>query len=301
MIPMILNIAMGCTVFLVVLLLSAVLFLRTSPESQRLQDIVASNRPDQRKLDQRQRLEESLLRLARKIRSQLGLGANAKVRERLEAAGLRDSETPDLFFAAQCLLPLAGAFAASFISRNTIFWVFTAAIACFVAPDLWLTERVKRRRRRILRSMPDAMDLLVICVDAGLGLDLALIRVGEELAFSHPEIHEELMRVTLEQRAGKPRLEAWQSLAARTGLNEFTAFVSMLTQTERFGTPISKALSRFADDIRLKRRQKAEEAAAKTKIKIIFPLVFFIFPSLFIVLLAPAMLSIADQLKGVGR
>ncbi len=170
-----------------------------------------------------------------------------------------------------------------------------------MSPDMWLTYVTKKRKERIRKSLPDAIDLLVICVDAGLGLDQALLRVGEELALSHPDINEEFTQVNLEQRAGKPRLEAWQSLADRTKIEEFAAFTSMLTQTDRFGTPIIKSLSRFSEEMRMKRRQHAEEMAAKTKIKIIFPLVLFIFPCIFIVLLAPALLSISKGMQGLGE
>jgi tight adherence protein C len=137
----------------------------------------------------------------------------------------------------------------------------------------------------------------MICVEAGLGLDQAMLRVGQELNISHPDIHHEFMQVNLEQLAGKPRFEAWKSAAERTQIPEFFLFVSMLTQADRFGTPIVRALSRFGDEIRLKRRQRAEEKAAKTKIKILFPLVLFIFPCIFIVLLAPAILNIAKNME----
>jgi len=137
----------------------------------------------------------------------------------------------------------------------------------------------------------------VICVDAGLGLDQALLRIGQEIAVSHPELHEEFMQINLEQRAGKPRIDAWQSVADRTKLPEFASLVTMLTQTDRFGTPIVRALSRFAEEIRTRRRQRAEEAAAKTKIKILFPLVLFIFPCIFIVLIGPAILQLMRTLS----
>jgi tight adherence protein C len=179
--------------------------------------------------------------------------------------------------------------------------MFAAGLLGYLIPDMWLTGRTTRRRNRIRRSLPDAIDLMVICVDAGLGLDQALLRVGVELAVSHPEINEEFTQVNLEQRAGRPRLEAWQALADRTKIEEFSAFVNMLTQTDRFGTPIIRALSRFSEELRSKRRQRAEEQAAKTKIKIIFPLVLCIFPCIFIVLLAPAVLSIASGLESVGQ
>jgi tight adherence protein C len=244
-------------------------------------------------------VQEGILRLARDLRGRLGMGENTKLKERLFNAGLREPGTYDLFFAAQCALPLLGAVLGSFRPENTVFWIFVGVIAGYMAPDFWLTRQTSKRKKTIRRSMPDAIDLMVICVDAGLGLDQALLRIGEELATSHKEINEEFTQVHLEQRAGKMRLEAWQSLAARTQIEEFNAFVSMLVQSDRFGTPIIKALSRFSEELRMRRRQHAEEQAAKTKIKIIFPLVLFIFPCIFIVLLAPAMLSIMGGLKGM--
>jgi tight adherence protein C len=145
------------------------------------------------------------------------------------------------------------------------------------------------------------VDLLVVCVSAGLGLDQALMRVGEELGISHPEITEELGRLALERKAGASRIETWGALAERTRIEELSSFVNMLTETDRFGTPIVKALTEFSEQVRAKRRQRAEEAAAKTKVKIIFPLVVCIFPCIFIVLLAPALLSIVQGFSNMGR
>ena len=164
-----------------------------------------------------------------------------------------------------------------------------------------MTRLIKRRREKIRLGIPDAVDLLVICVDAGLGIDQALLRVGQELGVSHPHITEELLQINREQRAGKPRVQAWVDMAKRSELPDIDAFSTMLLQTERFGTPISRALSTFADNIRLKRRQLAEELAAKTTVKIIFPLVLFIFPSIFIVLLAPAILSIMRGMSSMAN
>ena len=173
--------------------------------------------------------------------------------------------------------------------------------AAFIAPNIALTRLIKRRREKIRKSIPDAVDLLVICVDAGLGIDQALLRVGQELGNSHPQITEELLQINREQRAGKPRIQAWMDMAARSELPEIDAFAGMLVQTERFGTPIARALSAFGDNIRLKRRQLAEEKAAKTTVKIIFPLVLFIFPSMFLVLLGPAVLSIMRGMAAMGQ
>ena len=273
-------------------------------EAQRVLDVVASNRNSNaeaaRQLPAEDHLRERILAVAQALRSRLGLGKDQQLNGRLVAAGLRTAGDADAFFAAQCILPLVLAFAATFTPSNTIFWVFALAVFGYMAPDFWLTRATRQRQHKVRRSIPDAMDLLVICVDAGLGLDQALLRVSAELGLSHKEINEEFQQVQLAQRAGQPRLEAWQMLADRTRIDEFRQFVNMLTQTDRFGTPIAKALTRFSEDLRHKRRQLAEEAATKTKIKIIFPLVLFIFPCIFIVLLAPAVISIIAGMKAMN-
>ncbi len=294
-------VAVSATVFLILALLTAPVLFKPSPEAQRILDVVTSKRPDQRTIGKKEMVQETVLGFARDMRARFGFSESSKIKNRLHQAGLRSSSFSDLFFAAQFVSPLILGFAASFIPSNTLFCVFAGAVLGYMAPDFWLTWKQKKRKEKIRRSMPDAIDLLVICVDAGLGLDQALLRVGEELTLSHPEINEEFAQVHLEQRAGKPRLEAWTSLAARSNIEEFNSFVSMLTQSDRFGTPIIKALSRFSEELRQKRSQHAEEMAAKTKVKIIFPLVLCIFPCLFIVLLAPAMMSISAGLKSMGN
>jgi tight adherence protein C len=293
--------AAAFTVFCMCGVLMAPVLLRPDAEARRVHTVVATERPDRRNITQKEQLEEGVLMLSRGVRERLGVSLNTGLQTRLTVAGIRSSSAPDIFFAAQCLLPLLGALLASFIDGNTWFWIFAFAMASYVSPNFWLTEKIRRRKEKIRRGLPDTIDLLVICVDAGLGMDQALLRVSKELAMSHPDMQDELMRVQLEQQAGRPRMEAWEHLSERVKLNEITSFVSMLNQTERFGTPIVRALSRFAADLRLKRKQLAEEAAAKTKIKIVFPLVFCIFPCLFIVLLAPALLSIASSLSGVAK
>lgn len=235
----------------------------------------------------------------RKARTKVGMAEDDKLRQRFVAAGLRGSGPLEIYFAARALGPVAAIIVGSFIPSNAFFWVAILAVGAYLAPDFWLDHAIKSRRERIRRSVPDAVDLLVICVDAGLGLDQAMLRVGQELCISHPEINEEFLQINREQRAGKPRMEAWQSMADRTKLADIASFSGMLMQTEKFGTPIARALSTFADGMRLQRRQRAEEMAAKTTVKMIFPLVLFIFPSMFIVLLAPAILSIAKSLSGL--
>jgi len=297
---MIFYFALAFTVFCTVALLMAPVLLKPEPEVQRVLDVASGRQVATRKVAGEEQLRDKLLGMAHALRARLGFGENVKLNERFAQAGLRAAGVPDIFFAAQFLTPLVLAFAGSFIPDNTVFWVLALAVVGYMVPDFWLTMQQGKRKDRIRRSMPDAMDLLVICVDAGLGLDQALLRVGTELALSHKDISQEFAQVNLAQRAGQPRLEAWQTLAERTKVEEFQSFVSMLNQTERFGTPVTKALARFSEELRLNRRQRAEEAATKTKIKIIFPLVLCIFPCIFIVLLAPAILIVMGGMSTMG-
>ena len=290
-------IALTLTVFLVLALLAAPVLLRPTPAARRIMEMVKSNRPDERNVGSQERMRETILSLARGLRVRFGLAEDAKVKQQLLIAGIRSSGGMNAYFASRILGPLLGIVCGSFIQSHTLFWALSVAAVFYLVPDMWLKIKIKRRRERIRRGLPDALDLLVICVEAGLGLDQAMLRVGQELVIGHPDIHQEFMQVNLEQLAGKPRLEAWKSTAERTQIAEFSLFVSMLTQADRFGTPIVRALSRFGDEIRLKRRQRAEEMAAKAKIKILFPLVFFIFPCIFIVLLAPAFMNIAKGMR----
>ncbi|MGP8258689.1 MAG: type II secretion system F family protein [Acidobacteriaceae bacterium] len=288
------------TFCLVALLLTPNLF-RPSPEAQRILELVKSTRVDRRTIRDKERVQDKLVGIATQLRVHLGLSEDPNLKTRLAAAGINSRSSVDMFLAARLLAPLTGVILGSLMGASPFFWVMALGGAGYLGPDLWLRRTTASRRSRIRQSLPDALDLMVICVDAGLGLDQALLRIGDELAVSHPDISAEFLQVNLEQRAGRPRLEAWKNLADRSELEEFTSFVSMLTQTDRFGTPIIRALSRFSEDIRTKRRQRAEEAASKTKIKIIFPLVLCIFPCIFIVLLAPALLNIANGLIGLGK
>jgi tight adherence protein C len=152
------------------------------------------------------------------------------------------------------------------------------------------------RQNRLRRGLPDGLDLLVICVESGLGLDQALMKVAQELRITHPELSEELQLVNLEMRIGKTRLDALRELARRTGLEDIKSLVAMLVQTDRFGTSVAQSLRVFSDDLRIKRRQRAEEMSAKTTVKMVPPLIFFIFPALMVVILGPAVLTLIRQL-----
>jgi tight adherence protein C len=282
----------------VISLLAAPIFLRPSPAARRILDLVQSTRPDERTVGHKERMRGNILSLAKGLQARVGLAEDEQLKEQLRNAGITSSGSMNLYVASRMAIPCLGLLCGGLlIHSNQIFWALSLGAVGYLAPDMWLKTRTAKRKERIRKSLPDALDLLVICVEAGLGLDQAMLRVGQELVISHPDIQQEFMQVNLEQLAGKPRLDAWKSAADRTKIPEFALFVSMLTQADRFGTPIVRALSRFADEIRSKRRQRAEEKAAKTKIKILFPLVIFIFPCIFIVLLAPAILNIAKNMQ----
>src|ERR1041384_7875964 len=159
-----------------------------------------------------------------------------------------------------------------------------------------LGRKAQRRQHRIRLSLPDALDLLVVSVEAGLGLDQAIQRVGVELASAHPELSDELRLIGLELRAGKARSEAMHNLGARTGVDDVISLVAMLVQTDKFGTSVAQALRVHSDVMRTKRRQRAEEAAAKTGVKMVFPLVFCIFPAIWVVTIGPAVIKFVQVL-----
>ncbi len=179
---------------------------------------------------------------------------------------------------------------------NPFLFPVGAAVLGFLIPEAWLVWRVHVRQHHLRRALPDGLDLLVICVEAGLGLDQALLRVSQELRITHRELSDELQLVNLEMRVGKSRIEALRELARRTGLDDIKALVAMLVQTERFGTSIAQSLRIHSDDLRTRRRQRAEEMSAKTTVKMVPPLVFLIFPALLVVLLGPAVLTLVRQL-----
>jgi tight adherence protein C len=289
-------VAVALTLFLFLALLCAPVLLRPSPAARRMMEMVKSSRPDERKVRAKEQFQTMVLAWAQGLQSRLGLSNDEKGEQQLLSAGIRTSRGMNTYLASRFIGPVFGMVCGSLIRSNTVFWALSLGAVFYLVPDMWLKLRIRRRRERIRKSLPDALDLLVICVEAGLGLDQAMQRVGEEMVIGHPDIHQEFLQVNFEQLAGKPRLEAWKSAADRTQIEEFALFVSMLSQADRFGTPIVRALSRFGDEIRLKRRQRAEEMAAKSKIKILFPLVLFIFPCIFIVLLAPAVLNISKNM-----
>ena len=221
---------------------------------------------------------------------------------RLGIAGYRKPEDADTFLSLKLLAPVVGILLATFAgASNFILYSIVLAVVGFFLPDMWLFNAISRRKAKIGRALPDALDLLVICMEAGLGIDQAVIRISGEIQPVHPELSEELAIIGREMRAGKPRLDAWRSMADRVDLDTVRQFVAMLVQTERLGTPIARALGTFADGLRIKRLMLAEEQAAKTTVKLIFPLAIFIFPALFVVLLGPGVLSMMKTFQDLGR
>jgi tight adherence protein C len=171
----------------------------------------------------------------------------------------------------------------------------------FFLPRFVLKRLIKARQQRIKLGLPDALDLTVICVEAGLALDQALMRVGQDLHHAHPELSDEFHLVNLEMRAGKPRAEALRNLVERTGVDDIRSLVGTLIQTDRFGTSVAQALRVHSDSLRTERRQRAEEQAAKTTIKMVIPLVLFVLPSIIFVTLGPAIIELIRTLAPVAH
>lgn len=217
-------------------------------------------------------------------------------------AGYRSPNALLAMQGVKVLLPavlIAIVYATGVYRSNPFVYFLMAAVGGYLIPEMWLVWRVRTRQHRLRLALPDALDLLVICVEAGLGLDQALMRVAEELRVAHPELSSELQLVNMEMRVGKTRIEALRELGRRTGLEDIKALVAMLVQTERFGTSVAQSLRVHSDDLRTKRRQRAEEMAAKTSVKMVPALVFFIFPALMVVILGPAVLLFLTQLEPV--
>jgi tight adherence protein C len=220
----------------------------------------------------------------------------SKLRLRLVHAGYRRNDAIILFLGvrAGCALAAFALLAAPFLIRTSILVALLGAALGYILPGIGLARLAKRRQHRVRLATPDALDLLVVSVEAGLGLDQAIQRVSDELASVHPALSEDLRLINLEMRAGKPRAEALHNLAARTGVDDLISLVAILVQTDKFGTSVAQALRVYSDVLRTKRRQRAEEAAAKTAVKMVFPLVICIFPAIWIVTIGPAALKFIE-------
>ncbi len=226
------------------------------------------------------------------------------IKKRLMLAGYRNENAIKIFYGSKVLVPALLALIAMVTGLANLgpFFVYLMALGGgFLAPDFWLGKQITKRQKKLTRGLPDVLDLLVICMEAGLSLDQATSRCAEELRSSQPAICDELGLVVLEQRAGRPRSEAWKNMADRTGVDSLRNLVSMLVQTEQFGTSIAKMLRVHSDTLRVQRVQMVEELASKTSVKLVFPLVLFIFPSLFLVTLGPAAIVMAESFSSLTK
>ncbi len=224
-----------------------------------------------------------------------------QIKLRFLRAGLRRENIPGIFWGVKISLTLC--FLVFFLLAKislleligpsvTLILCVCFSLAGFYLPDLWLALRIAKRKNMIFQGFPDALDLMVVCVEAGMGLDASINRVAEEIKLTSKELSDELKQLTLELRAGKSRREALRNLGMRIGIEEIKGFVTLLVQTDKFGTSVAQALRVFSESFRKKRFYKAEELGEKMPLKLVFPMLFCILPSLFVVIMGPAIISI---------
>jgi tight adherence protein C len=222
----------------------------------------------------------------------------SKVRRRLTTAGYRSITAAVMYGACEVILPFVFGGAVLLLLGFSKWYIalFGAGIG-YLAPSFWLGRKTAQRQKQIRNGLPDALDLMIVCIEAGSAIDQSLVKTSDELDISYPALAEELRLITTEIRAGKPRLEAFKNFASRTKVDEVRSLVAMLVQTDRFGTSVAQALRTHAEVSRTKRRQNAEERAAKIGVKLVFPLVFCLFPSLYVAILGPAVVDYVRVFK----
>ncbi|MBC7188381.1 MAG: type II secretion system F family protein [Calditrichaeota bacterium] len=308
-------VATGLATFGITLLLGYglyMLFTKRSPVIQRIHRFVQEDyavREKEGTVPGVDRLRPAMVRVLERISQSRPLSEKKLQGLRLELmqAGVMRTDAVHIFVGARIvltlLLGLAGMSMAAAAHKPAV--VSLAIITMFsstgyILPQLWLRSQINRRKKAIVRGLPDALDLMVVCVEAGLGLNAALLRVGEELKLHCPVVSEEFLMVTKEMRAGISRQDALRHLAERNPVEDIQSFVAILIQTDRLGSSMAKTLRAQSDSLRTRRRQRAEEAAAKTSIKLLFPLVFFILPALFVVLLGPGLLQVIKVFSSGG-
>ena len=261
----------------------------------RMLNVAAPVRESGFKEKQKKRLKYALVSVGKLVSANTASSQSQLI---LLRAGFRRPEARLVIAGVRILLPVILVAAAYFggLYRGRAVLVFAgAALLGYMVPEIWFLRRVRARQHRLRVALPDGLDLLVVCVEAGLGLDQALLRVSQELERAHREFSIELQLVSTEMRFGKTRTDALREFGRRTGLEDIRGLVTMLIQTERFGTSIAQSLRVFSEELRTKRRQRAEEMAAKISIKMVPVLVLFIFPALMIVVLGPAIVAIMRQ------
>jgi tight adherence protein C len=286
------------------LLVTAVTYALTAKPANiddRLRDVLGrAQMPEERSASQDQ-IVDFLRRVGERLpKSPKDLG---KIQLRLVQAGHRNPEAVPVFLAIRvgCAIALFMLWMSPILGEPNMIAALAGAGFGYVMPGILLARKARRRQHRIRLSLADALDLLVVSVEAGLGLDQSLARVGQELAFAYPDLSSELRLVNLELLAGKGRSEALRNLSDRTGVDDLSSLVAMLVQTDKFGTSVPHSLRVFSETLRTKRRQRAEEAAAKTGVKMVFPLVVCIFPAIWIVTIGPAAIQFIKVLGPMAK
>jgi tight adherence protein C len=310
--PSIIQFAFLASVFIAtVLLVAGVIFLfRRSDASQRLQQITAPSMPGSAPRSESTWVEsvEKVVRPLARLSVPDDGWEESELRRRFMHAGLRSPSAPWVFFGLKTLLCF-GLPILFWLTKTVAGWElqFSATIflstfllaAGYYVPNLILNRLIRERQREIFDSFPDALDLLTICVEAGLGLDAAISKVAQEMRLKSPILADEMELVTLEMRAGAGKERALRNLSVRTGVEDIDTLVAMLIQSEKFGTSVGESLRIHSDMLRTKRQQRAEEAAAKIAVKLVFPLVLCIFPSILITVAGPAVIQIGKAFSAV--
>jgi tight adherence protein C len=298
MLPLLLVIVVFLTVVMAVFAFGAAVVTPSSVLGARLRALGGQQQPAENKTTLRERVEQALDPLSKAI--PLSAGDVSRTRAWLIQAGFRDAIDVNYYFGARLLMAAVGFVGVAIFSGfDNLFLLVGIPGLGFFLPRFILKRMIKDRQHRIRIGLPDALDLTVICVEAGLALDQALTRVGQDLHHAHPDLSDEFQLVNLEMRAGKPRAEALRNLVDRTGVDDIRSLVGTLIQTDRFGTSVAQALRVHSDSLRTERRQRAEEQAAKTTIKMVPPLVIFVLPSIIFVTIGPAIIELIRQLAPV--
>lgn len=288
------------TTFVAVFAICAAVMAPTSTIGMRLRSLVPNRQEREVKATLEDRLQERVMEPLSKVLPK-SPDEVSTTRQWLMQAGYRETKHVTFYFAIRVLLLIAAVL--FIISSGLVFKQTMPALAlvvlAYILPRFVLKRMITARQLNMKLALPDALDLTVICVEAGLGLDQAIFRVGQDLQYAHPALSDEFNLVNLEMRAGKARADALRNLANRTGVDDIRALVAVLVQTDRFGTGIGQALRVHSDALRTERRQRAEEQAAKTTIKMVPVLVFFVFPSMFIVSLGAAFIQLMRNLLPV--
>jgi tight adherence protein C len=298
-------VAAGATVFLLAMGVSLLVLALVNPVRRRLNQMAVDVEPEHTGVAHFLKALAPVKRYVLPAKEE----ERSRTEKRLAAAGFRSANALPVFYSIKTVLAvifllavLASSILLPRLSAATL--LFLASLAAFIGlflPNLLLHHLVERRQRRLRNGFPDALDMLVVCVEAGLGLMASIQRVAEELRFSHPDLAAELALVTAEMHAGVDRETALKALATRTGLEDIHGLVSLLVQTLKFGTSIAETLRVYAEEFRDKRLQRAEEQAAKIGTKLIFPLVLCLWPAFFVVAVGPAVMRFIEVFRVLGE